>query len=313
MPPIPDLADSPYLTNETIFAPTERPRHLLIIGAGPIGMEKAQAPRRLGAAVTVVDAGTALGREDRDLAQAVGDRFARDGVTLRQNMAVTRVATGTDGQVAVTMTDGAGADETITGSHLLVATGRAPTVDGLDLERAGIAFDTRGIKVDRRLRTTNKRVFAIGDCHGGYQFTHMAAYEGGIVIRNALFRMPAKADYGAVPRVTYTDPELAQAGLTEAEARARYGAGLKVHIFAYQDYDRAGAERRTEGHARLVTGRGGRILGVGVAGAQAGEVIQPLDPGHDGEADAETHDRQDRTLSDLGGGEQTPCGIVLYG
>ena len=275
VPPIPGLADSPYLTNETLFDLTERPSHLVIIGGGPIGMEMAQAHRSLGADVTVIDAGRALGREDRDLADVVLNRLRDEGVTIHENSSIDRVSRDEDGSIRLHLTAGGEALADVTGSHLLVATGRTPTVDGMDLETAGIAFDKRGIKVDKRLRTSNKRVFAIGDCNGSQQFTHMASYEGGIVVRNALFRIPTKVNTKAIPRVTYTEPELAQVGMTESEARQAHGDSIKVFSFPYAENDRAQAERATAGHAKLVTDRKGRILGVGIAGEQAGEIIQP--------------------------------------
>ena len=161
----------------------------------------------------------------------------------------------------------------VTGSHLLVAAGRRPNVEGLGLEAAGIAFTPKGITVDRGLRTTNRRVYAVGDVAGG-RFTHEAGYQAGIVIRNALFGLPARAR-ASMPHVTYTDPELAQAGMTEAEARARHGDRVKLLRWPFAGNDRAQAEGRTDGLVKIVTGPRGRILGAGIVGPQAGELIQP--------------------------------------
>jgi pyruvate/2-oxoglutarate dehydrogenase complex dihydrolipoamide dehydrogenase (E3) component len=163
-------------------------------------------------------------------------------------------------------------EQTIEGSHLLVAAGRRPSIDGLALDQAGITYSSAGIVVDRRLRTSNRKVFAIGDVVGGMQFTHVAGYHAGIVIKNALFRWPARADHRCVPRVTYTDPELAQIGLTEAAAR---GQGIRHRVLraTYATNDRARTERRTEGLIKVVVGGGGHILGVGIVGDQAGELI----------------------------------------
>jgi pyruvate/2-oxoglutarate dehydrogenase complex dihydrolipoamide dehydrogenase (E3) component len=174
-------------------------------------------------------------------------------------------------KIEVTIENAAG-PETLEGSHLLVATGRHATVDGLDLEAAGIEYSPRGIKVGKNLRTTNKRVYAVGDVAGGPQFTHAANYHAGLVIRNALFRLPVKARAEDIPWVTFTEPELAQVGLTEAEATKRR---LKINIlrWPYHENDRAQAERDTHGHIKVITDKRGRILGATIVGAQAGELI----------------------------------------
>jgi pyruvate/2-oxoglutarate dehydrogenase complex dihydrolipoamide dehydrogenase (E3) component len=270
IPPIPGLAETPHLTNETIFDLGECPAHLLVIGAGPIGLELAQAFRRLGAAVTVLEAAAPLAKDDPECAAIVLDQLARDGVAIRAGVAVRRVA-GASGKVQVVV-GGAGQDETIEGSHLLVATGRAPNVADLGLDRAGIRFEPRGIVVDKRLRTTNKRVYAIGDVAGGLQFTHVANYHAGLVVRHALFRLPVAASNDALPRVTFTDPELAHVGLTEAEARARRYR-FQVLRWPYHENDRAQAERTTEGHIKVIVTRRGRILGATIVGHDAGELI----------------------------------------
>jgi pyruvate/2-oxoglutarate dehydrogenase complex dihydrolipoamide dehydrogenase (E3) component len=270
VPPIPGLDGVSYLTNETVFDLTELPRHLLVIGGGPIGLELAQAFRRLGSDVTVFEAAQPLAKDDPECAAVVLDSLARDGVTIRAGVTVARVARQ-GGTIAVTIAAD-GKDETVEGSHLLVATGRKATIEGFGLEAAGIRTDRKGIVTDARLRTSNRRVYAVGDVAGRLQFTHAANYYAGIVIRNALFRLPAKADDDAVPWVTYTEPELAQTGLTEAQARAR---GIKVRIarWPYHDNDRAQAEGVTHGHIKVVTDRRGRILGATIVGAQAGELI----------------------------------------
>jgi pyruvate/2-oxoglutarate dehydrogenase complex dihydrolipoamide dehydrogenase (E3) component len=218
----------------------------------------------------VLEAATPLAKDDPECAAIVLDALAREGVTIRSGVKVAQVRAVADG-IALVATGDAG-DETITGSHLLVATGRRPTVDGLDLQTARIKFDRDGIKVDRRLRTSNPRVFAIGDVTGRAALTHAANYDAGIVIRNALFRWPAKVSDAAIPWVTYTDPELAQAGLSEVQARAR-GYKLRILRWPYHDNDRAQAERRTHGHIKVITTRRGRILGTTIVGAEAGELI----------------------------------------
>jgi pyruvate/2-oxoglutarate dehydrogenase complex dihydrolipoamide dehydrogenase (E3) component len=269
--PIPGLDEGPFLTNETVFDLTERPDRLVIIGAGPIGLEMAQAFRRLGSEVTVLEAATPLAKDDPECAAIVLDQLEREGVIIRSGVKVARVKHAS-GSVAVTF-EGAGGEETIEGRHLLVATGRKPTTDGLDLDAAGIKYDRSGILVNKRLKTTNRRVYAIGDVAAGQlQFTHAANYHAGLVIRNALFRFPVKVNNDVVPWVTYTEPELAQTGLSEAQARTRK---LKIRIlrWSYADNDRAQAERKTHGHIKVITNRKGKILGVSIVGAQAGELI----------------------------------------
>jgi pyruvate/2-oxoglutarate dehydrogenase complex dihydrolipoamide dehydrogenase (E3) component len=271
IPPIPGLDEVPYYTHETIFDVSERIQHLIVLGGGPIGMEIAQAHRMLGAHATVIDAATILGREDPEAARIVIDRFTDAGIMLRPGTRVERVEKAVQG-VGVHLGK-QGETEIIKGSHLLVATGRKPTVKGLSLERAGIVFDARGIKVNSRLRTTNLRVYAIGDVIGGQQFTHLANYHAGIVIRNVLFRMRVKVD-AAIPRVTFTDPELAQIGLTEDEARTRYRRSIRILRWPYADNDRAQAEHVTHGFIKVITRPDGRILGCTIVGAEAGELIQ---------------------------------------
>jgi pyruvate/2-oxoglutarate dehydrogenase complex dihydrolipoamide dehydrogenase (E3) component len=271
VPPIPGIDTVPFHTNETIFDLTARPEHLIIVGGGPIGVEMAQAHRRLGARVSVVEADTMMNRDDPEAVAVLRGRLVAEGVALHERTKVAGVARN-GGGVSVDIAADEGAQR-IDGSHLLVATGRKATVDGLDLETAGIDFGPKGITVDARLRTSNRRVFAIGDVAGGYQFTHMAGYHAGIVIRNALFGLPAKVDHRAVPWVTYADPELAQVGLTEAAARARFGDAVRVARFGFDENDRARAERATEGFVKAVVGRKGRLLGATIVGRHAGELI----------------------------------------
>jgi pyruvate/2-oxoglutarate dehydrogenase complex dihydrolipoamide dehydrogenase (E3) component len=272
-PSLPDIAglkSVPYLTNETVFDLATRPEHLIVIGAGPIGLELAQAFRRLGAAVTVLEVAAPLSREDAECAVVVLDALTREGVDIRSHADIVRVE-GAGAKLSVVIRAGDG-ERTITGSHLLVATGRTANTGGLGLEQAGIACDRRGIMVDKRLKTTNKRVYAIGDVAGHGQFTHLANYQAGLVIRNVLFRLPAVMNEDIVPRVTFTDPELAQVGLTEAQAKAR-GRTIRVLRWPYHENDRAQAEGATIGHIKVVTDRRGRILGATIVGAGAGELI----------------------------------------
>jgi pyruvate/2-oxoglutarate dehydrogenase complex dihydrolipoamide dehydrogenase (E3) component len=269
IPPIHGLDDVPYLTNETVFANRQLPEHLIVIGGGPIGIEMAQAHRRLGSRVTVLDVGPLLPRDDPELSAILAERFSGEGIVCRPGIEIATVEP-IGNAVVVRLASG----EQIFGSHLLVAAGRRPSVEALDLAVAGIAVTGEGITVDARLRTTNRRAFAIGDVAGGPQFTHIALYHAGIVIRNALFRIPAKVDYQALPWVTYTDPELAQVGLTEAAARAVERAP-RVLRWRFAENDRAQTERETEGLVKIVTRGSGRILGASILGAGAGDLILP--------------------------------------
>jgi pyruvate/2-oxoglutarate dehydrogenase complex dihydrolipoamide dehydrogenase (E3) component len=270
IPPIAGLDGAPYFTNETIFDNERLPDHLVIVGAGPIGLELAQAHRRLGAAVTVVEAATAMPRDDPELAAMLLACMAEEGIAIRQQAAITEVAPNGMG-IAVTIEE-QGRQSVIEGSHLLIAAGRKPRFEGLDLERAGVEYTGRGITVDRRLRTTARGTYAIGDAIDGPRFTHVAGYQAGIVIRNALFRLPARVDYAALPWVTYTDPEMAQIGATEAEARRRHGEEVAVIRLPLAENDRAQAERSTAGAIKIVARRSGRILGASLLGAHAGEL-----------------------------------------
>ncbi|MCW5729194.1 MAG: FAD-dependent oxidoreductase [Alphaproteobacteria bacterium] len=272
VPPIPGLDQVPYLTNETIFERKEAPSHLLVLGGGPIGLEMAQAHRRLGCKVTVVEAVEIMNKDDPELVEVARRRLLAEGVDIREFAKVTRASRTASG-VALHYDEG-GHEQKVEGSHLLVAVGRRPNLDGLGLEEAGIAYERRGVSVDRRLRTSNRRVFAIGDAAGPYLFTHMAGYHAGIVIRNALFRLPARVDYRAVPWVTFTDPEVAQVGLTEREARAQ-GIDVRLARASFAENDRARAERETEGLVKVVLSPKGRVLGCGIAGAHAGELLLP--------------------------------------
>ncbi len=272
VPPIPGLEEIPYLTNETVFDLTERPGHMIIIGGGPIGCELGQAFRHLGARVSIAEMASIMPKDDPELVDLLRTHLLGDGVELFEQSKVMAVEK-TQGGLAVHLQRGE-EELRIEGTHLLVAAGRRATVEGLDLEAAGIAYDRGGIKVDRRLRTSNRKIFAAGDVAGGFQFTHIAGYHAGIVIKNALFRLPAKTDDRAVPWVTYTTPELAHVGMTEAEARATT-ADLRILRWPFSDNDRAQAERSTEGLVKVITNKRGKVLGATILGAHAGELIQP--------------------------------------
>ena len=273
VPPIPGIQDVPFLTNETVFELAERPEHLIVIGGGPIGSELAQAHRRLGARVTLLEMFKVLGKDDPEVTEFARRRLVEDGVEIREGIKIQSVA-ASGNHISVEI-EAEGGKETVTGSHLLVAAGRRANVDGLNLEAAGVTYSPRGIEVDARLRSSNKRIFAIGDVAGGLQFTHVAGYHAGIVIRNALFRLPAKASHDFVPWVTFTDPEIAHVGLTEAQAKEKFGDDVRILRWSFEENDRARAERETEGLIKVVVGKRGKILGASIGGPHAGDLLQP--------------------------------------
>ncbi len=267
VPPIEGADSVPWFTNETIFAARERPDHLIVIGGGPIGLEMAQAHRRLGSAVTVIEGAKALGREDPELAAVVLKQLAAEAVVLQEGKQVVRLSRF-EGGVEVTLADGT----VVRGSHLLMAVGRQVSLDGLGLEAAGIDYTKKGVTVDASLRSSNRRVYAVGDAAGGLQFTHVAGYHAGIVVRQAVLGLPAKATMRAMPRATYTDPELAQVGMTEAEAREAHGGALTVVRAEFHHNDRAITEGKGKGLIKVMVVKG-RPIGASIVGPQAGELI----------------------------------------
>lgn len=271
LPPIPGMEDVDYLTNETVFDLKEQPGHLIIIGGGPIGMELAQAHRRLGSRVTVLEAFKALGKDDPELTEIVLEQIRSEGVDIREGTVINRVEATETGVRIILESDGG--EVALEGDRLLVAAGRAPNITGLGLDQAGIEHNNRSVTVDRSLRTSNRKVYAIGDVIGGLQFTHVASYHATLVIQQILFRAPAKEDRSIIPWATYTDPEIAQIGLTEADARETHGDSISVLRWPYAENDRAQAERKTKGLIKLVTDKKGRILGVSIVGDKASEMI----------------------------------------
>ncbi len=273
VPPIPGLDGVPYFTNETLFDNATAPDHLVIIGAGPIGCEMAQAHRRLGSQMTLLDVGTMLPKDDPEAVAIIRRAFSEEGIAVIESASVLRIARKTRG-IGVTVAE-AGTQREIGGTHLLIAAGRKPNVEDLGLDAAGVRFSAKGIEVDARLRTSNPHIYAIGDVAGGYQFTHLASYHAGIVLRNALFRLPSKVDLRAFPWVTYTDPELVQVGMTETQARAAHGDAIRVLRATLADNDRAQTESATRGFIKVMTSARGRILGVTLVGHNAGELALP--------------------------------------
>ena len=270
IPPIAGLAETPYLTNETLFEIAPLPRHLVVIGAGPFGLEMAQAHCRLGGRVTVVERAGALSREDPELKAIVLDAVRAEGTAIHERTEIRSVERGGDG-VRLHCEGGNGQFD-IEGSDLLLATGRTASHAALDLDAAGIRHEAQRIFVGADLRTSNRRVYVIGDAAGGLQFTHAANHHARLVLQQILFRMPAREVRGIVPRVTFTDPEIAQVGPTEEEARATFGA-IELVRSDLSGNDRARTDGLGRGMVKIAVGRGGRVLGAGIAGAGAGEMI----------------------------------------
>ena len=267
VPPIPGLENVKHYTNEDIFELRDQPEHLLVIGGGPIGMEMAQAHRRLGSKVTVLEGMKAFGKDDPELAEIALKRIREEGTEVVEGAMASEISES-KGVITVKTKDGA----EYKGSHLLMAVGRKANIDKLDLDKAKIKHD-RAIEVDASMKTSNKRVYAIGDVAGGLQFTHVAGYHAGVIIKSALFGLPSKATNRHIPWATYTDPEMAQVGMTEAEAKKEHGIYLEVVRFNYAENDRARAELKTDGLVKVMVYKG-RPVGASIVGAQAGELIQ---------------------------------------
>ena len=270
IPPVKGLDSVPYLTNEQIFSLRDKPAHLLILGGGPIGIEMAIAHARLGIKVSVVEALSILPKDEPELVDMVRTQLTKEGINLYEGAFVQEAEQDDNGHIRLTLEDG----QVVAGTNLLVAAGRRPDLDGLNLASANVQTNKGAIMTDARLRTSNKRIFAIGDVAGRHQFTHMAGAHASIVIRNILFKLPAKIDESAVPWVTYCDPELAHCGLTEAEARAQMPAEpLKIVSWSLAENDRSVAEAKTSGMVKLVADKKGRILGGSILAPDAGEMI----------------------------------------
>ncbi len=272
-PPIPGLAETPYHTHETIFTLDRIPDSLAVLGAGPVGVELAQAFARLGSRVVVFEQDALLAGFDPDLRAVLRARLAEDGVDLRESARVLAVRAGDGGGVVITVRDEKGRQEEVASAELLVATGRRPDVTALDLPAGGVATTQDGfIAVDDGLRTTNRRVFALGDCIAAPQFTHAAGHAAGVLVRRLLTGWPVKADFRWIPRVVYTDPPVAVIGMGEEAARAEHGGRVRVFREDFGDLDRAVCDGRTTGFAKLVT-VAGRPVGMAAVGPWAGELM----------------------------------------
>ncbi len=271
-PPIPGLAETPYITNREIFYLDRLPKAMLVLGAGPIGIEMAQAFNRFGTQVTVADrADQILTKEDKVLADMAMEVMAGEGVRFELGASIDSVRQSGETK-EVLITNSQGKRQVLKGDTLLVAMGRGANVNGLGLEDIGVKFNGRGIAVDKRLRSSQKHIFAAGDVNGGFQFTHAAGYEGGIVVSNAIFRLPRKADYTHLPWCTYTDPELASIGMNQKTAEE---AGIKVKVWEeeFKENDRSLAEGEKIGRIRLVVDEKEKPVGVQILGPRAGDLI----------------------------------------
>lgn len=275
-PSIPDingLDHVRYLTNRNIFQLEELPESLLILGGGPIGMEMAQAFARLGSHVTVLQTrDQLLPKEDKDIAQFVKEKLESEGVTVHLNTSAQEVKTNPHALEVTALNSSTGNRFTLEAREILIATGRTPNIKGLNLKNAGVSFNQKGIIVDKRLRTSQKNIFACGDVNGGYQFTHVAGYEGGIAMVNAVMRLPIQADYSNVPWCTYMDPEIASIGLNEKRAQ-KARIEYTVHKEELKNNDRAVAESETDGYIKILRNEKGNVIGVQIIGAHAGDLI----------------------------------------
>jgi pyruvate/2-oxoglutarate dehydrogenase complex dihydrolipoamide dehydrogenase (E3) component len=266
VPPIPGLDQLPYLTNDSIFSLDVQPAHLIIIGGGVIGSELAQAFARLHTPVTIITNESLLAGQDSDAVAVVQAQLAADGVSILENADIASAA-GQGTEVSLTLKSG----EIVSGSHILVATGRRARTSGFGLEAAGVQTGKNGIITDAWLRTSNHRIYAIGDCREGPRLTHAADQDARTVIQNALFPFRKRKDYTALPASIFTDPELAQVGFTEAEARKAHG-DIKTFRHDFDHNDRSVTEADERGFVKIVA-LGKRVLGITIVGAHAGELL----------------------------------------
>ena len=272
VPPIEGLKDIEYLTNENVFDLKSPPKSLAVLGGGPIGMELSLAFARLGVEVSIIEmADRLVVREDKEIADVLIEEFRTVGIKIYTGQKAVRFSTDADLSV-VTFEDKDKKQSTVKTEKVLVAVGRAANVHGLDLEKAGVKFSSRGVEVDATLRTSAKNIYACGDVAGPYQFSHMAEYQAVIAVGNVLFPFKRKVNYDAVPWCTFTDPEVARVGLTEDEAKAKY-ADIKVYRSTYSGNDRAVTDIEEKGMAKVITDKKGFILGAHIVGANAGEII----------------------------------------
>ena len=273
IPPIDGLDSIPYFTNESIFELQDLPEHLVVIGGGPIGIEISQAFRRFGSRVTVLEAALALPKDDPEIVGQLKEILVQEGIIIHEHVRIISCSKTHTG-VLITSRDAQNKPCDVIASHVLVATGRRPNIKNLHLEAAGIEYTQKGITVDAGLRTSNSRVYALGDCVGGYQFTHVASYHAGLAIRNSIFRLRSKVDTRAIPWVTYTDPELAHVGFLESQLQSQ-NINYRALRLPFGGNDRAQAEGKTKGEIKVLVSPKGLVLGATILGNQAGELIYP--------------------------------------
>ena len=273
IPTINGLSSLPFLTNETLFAHTVRFDHLIVLGGTGIALELAQAYLRLGSRVTLIANGKFLPEYDSELTQPLVTRLREEGGVLAEGVSCDRAEVTDAGTIRLHVSKD-GDTDSVEGSHLLIADGRIPNIADLGLETAGIKFDKTGIRVSRHLRTSNAQVYAIGDVTGGPPYATLARHQANILIRRLVLDAPVVALPETLPKVVFTDPEFAQVGMTEADARARYRQVIRVLRWPFSENDRAIAERQTDGFAKIIAGPSGRILGASIVGAGAGDLIQ---------------------------------------
>lgn len=272
IPSITGIDDVKYYTNETIFTLKKLPEHLLVIGGGPIGCELAQAFSMLGSTVTILESAAILPKDEPDCVDIVRKGLVKTGAAIYEGVVVKSLAT--KGDDIIIQFEKETKSMVVRGSHVLIATGRQANIRSLDLEKAGVDYTPKGIVVDSRLRTGNKKIYAIGDVASAMQFTHVASYQAGIVLKNILFRLPAKNSYRAVPWVTYTSPQLAHVGLSSSQAKSE-GINIISSESLFADNDRAQTEGETEGKIKVYTDKKGRILGATIVGSKADDLIYP--------------------------------------
>jgi pyruvate/2-oxoglutarate dehydrogenase complex dihydrolipoamide dehydrogenase (E3) component len=271
IPPVDGLQEAGYITNEQVFSLTELPSSLAVIGAGPIGCELGQAMARLGAEVTIIASrNQILPKEDSQAALVVERQLQSEGIKIIKSARAEKVELA-NGKKQIWMKG-----EKIVVDEILVSAGRTPNVDSLNLEVAGVEYSKKGIRVNQKLQTSNKRIYACGDVIGGYQFTHVAAFEAAVVIQNSLFFPTKNIDYRVIPWATFTDPELARVGLTEGQAKEVYGNDIYILKQEFAGVDRAVAEAATAGFAKIITTKKGKILGATIVGNSAGELIHEI-------------------------------------
>ncbi len=271
IPPINGLDRVNYFTNETIFELTKLPKHLIIIGGGIIGVELAQAYSRLGAKVSIIEKFSVLENQDEELSSIIINALKKEGVKIYQQAEIKKISS--EKQQINLEFEFEGITKNIKGSDLLIATGRKSNVKNLNLEKANVKISKAGIITDLSLKTSNKKIFAIGDVRGNMQFTHSAGYQASLVIRNALFGLPTKLNKNIIPSVIYSDPEIANVGLSEQMARDAYGDKIKIIRSDFIDNDRAKAMRQTTGFVKLILSKNGKIIGCSIIGQNAGELI----------------------------------------